>query len=94
VFSRGIDYNLDLVGHIHKWLKDPGVQKGLTDMPSERDWVASVTAGDTPDFTVYSNVARMMARRWFDSQDEGEWGPAVAWLAGYLGSVGGGQVCD
>jgi hypothetical protein len=65
------DYSRNLIKSIHKWLKDPGVQMGLTDMPTEKQWVIERTSGDTPSFKLYDNIARWHALRWFDRDTEG-----------------------
>lgn len=81
------DYSLDLVKSIHTWLKDPNVQKGLTDMPADLEWVRSATSGDQPSTALYINVAKIMAKRWHDAEEELEWVSAFAWLCGYVTSV-------
>jgi hypothetical protein len=78
------EYSRNLANTVHRWLKDPDVQKGLMDMPSERQWVMRVTSGDQPNFELYVNVAKVMAKRWFESPEDPN---PFYWLYGYLQSV-------
>lgn len=81
------DYAIDLLKTIHTWLKDPSIQKGLTDMPGELEWVKSMTDGDKPNFGLYSGIAKLMAKRWFAADSEDDWGAAFGWLVGFTKSV-------
>ena len=75
---------------IHDFLKDPSVQRGLTDMPTERQWVAYMTSGDEPNFNLYENVAKIMARRWFGiglSYADDVTQEAFIWLLGWIQCV-------
>ena len=79
------DYSKDLVRYLHQILKDSTVQKGLSDMPSERQWVVRVTAKEEPSFELYSKVTQVMARWWFESPAEKL--SCFVWLYGYMISV-------
>ena len=76
-------YSKGLLKAIHKWLKEPLVLKGLSDMPQEQEWAKQMTKG-SPDYHVYSNVAKLMLQRWFEAEDIEQWQNAFAWLRGYL----------
>lgn len=81
------DFSRWLINLIHVWLKDPGVQKGLTDMPTERQWVLQKTAGDSPDFALYENIAKVMAKRWFVNDMATSDLDEFDWLSGWVRSV-------
>ncbi|KAK4495710.1 hypothetical protein PRZ48_012978 [Zasmidium cellare] len=68
---------------VYDWLKDPVVQKGLSDMPSERQWVVATTADDGPPVKILENVAKRLAQHWY-AQKSGMWYGAFAFLHGYL----------
>ncbi|KAF2167934.1 hypothetical protein M409DRAFT_22079 [Zasmidium cellare ATCC 36951] len=68
---------------VYDWLKDPVVQKGLSDMPSERQWVVATTAEDGPPVKILENVAKRLAQHWY-AQNTGMWFGAFSFLQGYL----------
>lgn len=71
---------------VYNWLKDPVVQKGLSDMPSERQWVVATTADDGPAVKILENVAKRLAQHWL-AQKPGIWPGAFGFLHGYLSHV-------
>ncbi|GIZ45940.1 hypothetical protein CKM354_000908600 [Cercospora kikuchii] len=71
---------------VFKWLSDPVVQRGMLDMPTERQWVISATSDDTTPTQILVNVAKFMAKKWYDQDDPS--GDAFWWLYGYHNQKG------
>ena len=71
---------------LYFWLKDLMVQRGMSDMPAERQWVAEVTVPDTPSIKLFCNIANVMARRWFERRED-MWSDAFFWIRGYVPQV-------
>lgn len=83
-------FDVDPASTIVEWLKDPVVQKGMLDMPSERQWVITMTSEGTPSIKIFENVAKIMAERWFKASDNSESEVMISscsWLCGYLTHV-------
>ena len=77
----------ELLRDMHLLLKDPLVQKGMSDMPTERQWVSRATAGDEPSFDLYSKLATIMAKRWFESPEIGDGFQCFDWYVRYFATI-------
>ncbi|KAF2209646.1 hypothetical protein CERZMDRAFT_70123 [Cercospora zeae-maydis SCOH1-5] len=80
-------YGTSCLDPVFKWLSDPVVQRGLLDMPTERQWVISATSDDTKPYQLLANVAKYMAQKWYEQDDMGS--DPFWWLYGYHNRKGG-----
>lgn len=67
---------------MYEMLRDPVVVKGLRSMPEDKMWVTINTAGDGPAVRILVEVAKQIAKLWYEQGES--WYGAFYWFADFL----------